>query len=308
MKKRFKLINFLVLSVIINIPVSLWAQPKTPISQWKNKTILFVGAHPDDDGGSHGLFAMLRDHGNNVYVLTLTTGNVGTKDPKLSRTRLAEIRRQEEVDALAAVGVPEDHYINLGYTDGMVDFASQEDIVRRLVYWIRKIKPDVYIGFDPGNGFKYWNKSDHRRAAELGTDAARAAEWPLLFEGQIIQQGLKGWWIPEYLFFGGLKEFNNVKVDITPYIDQVVQAESKYISQYSSGWYDYKGSKVSDLPAEEGKKYMEKTSKMVHRNDENGKSYEVYRYYKGTPDGVGDRNYEGDIELQAAGSKKVEKD
>jgi LmbE family N-acetylglucosaminyl deacetylase len=310
MKKSANSIKFLILMAIMAFPVLLRAQPKAPISQWKNKTILFVGAHPDDDGGSHGLFAMLEDHGNDVYVLILTSGNVGTKDPKISRKELAKIRRQEEVDALAEVGVPEDHYINLGYTDGMVDFANHKDVVRRIVYWIRKLQPDVYIGFDPGNGFKYWRKTDHRAATRLGTDAARAAEWPLLFHGQITHKGLEGWWIPEYLFFGGLEKYNNVKLDITSYVDRVVKSQSKYISQYSSGWYDYKGPKISDYPKKEAKKYMDKIHKIVHRNDENGKTYEVFRYYKGKPDGIG-RHRTGsgispNLELQKSGSKKAE--
>src|SRR5699024_10011739 len=144
-------------------------------------------------------FAMMEDHGNEVYVLILTSGNVGTKDPDISRFQLAKIRRQEEVEALEALGVPESHYINLGYTDGLVDFASHKDILRRIVYWIRKLQPDVMVAFDPGNGFKYWRKTDHRAAARLASDAARAAEWRLLFPGQIIQKGLKPWWIKEYL-------------------------------------------------------------------------------------------------------------
>ena len=54
------------------------------MTQWKGKKILFIGAHPDDDQGSQGTLAMLQGHGNQVWVLIMTTGNVGTKDPNMS--------------------------------------------------------------------------------------------------------------------------------------------------------------------------------------------------------------------------------
>lgn len=92
-------------------------KPDIPIEKWTGKTVILIGAHADDDQLSHGTLAMLQAHGNQVYVLTLTTGNVGTQDPNLSRTQLAQIRRQEELAALAELGIPGGHYINLGYDD-----------------------------------------------------------------------------------------------------------------------------------------------------------------------------------------------
>src|SRR5262249_54834583 len=76
-------------------------KPDVPVEKWTGKTIMLIGAHADDDALSHGTLAMFQAHGNQVFIVTLTTGNVGTQDPKLSRTQLAEIRRQEELAALA---------------------------------------------------------------------------------------------------------------------------------------------------------------------------------------------------------------
>src|ERR1043166_4579671 len=87
--------------------------PDVPLEKWTGKTIMLIGAHADDDALSHGTLALLQAHGNEVYIVTLTTGNVGTQDPTLSRTQLAQIRRQEELAALAELGIPADHYINL---------------------------------------------------------------------------------------------------------------------------------------------------------------------------------------------------
>ena len=190
--------NFFVLVLLVLSPAVLLAQrfaqlqPETPVEKWTGKTAMLIGAHADDDAISHGTLAMLQAHGNQVYIVTLTTGNVGTQDPSLSRTQLAAIRRQEEVAALAELGIPEQHYINLGYDDGLLEFEDRKAVVENLVRMIRKIRPDVLLAWDPGRNYQRWHKSDHRAAAYLAADAARAAMWRLLFEGQITQEGPEG--------------------------------------------------------------------------------------------------------------------
>src|SRR5258705_3765073 len=166
-------------------------KPEVPVDKWAKKTILLIGAHADDDAMSHGTLAMLQAHGNQIYIVTLTTGNVGTQDPHLSRTQLAEIRRQEELAALAELDISAEHYINLGYDDGLLEFEDRKALVEKLVRLIRTIRPDVLFEFDQGKRYQRWHKSDHRTAAYLAADAARAAILRLLFEGQIIQDGLK---------------------------------------------------------------------------------------------------------------------
>ena len=94
-----------ILFVIILMSVSLLssAQPEQPVEQWRGKTILLIGAHPDDDSYSMGTLAMLNANGNDIYIAILTTGNVGTQDPDLGMMDLALIRRQEEQAALATM-------------------------------------------------------------------------------------------------------------------------------------------------------------------------------------------------------------
>ena len=123
-----KCLFFLVLLLLSHI--SLKGQPKVPVEEWTEKTIMFIGAHPDDDARSHGTLAMLQDNGNQVYVVILTSGNVGTQDPQISMTDLARIRKKEEIDALAELGIPADHYINMGYNDGMLELQDKDVQVR----------------------------------------------------------------------------------------------------------------------------------------------------------------------------------
>lgn len=263
-------------------------QPETPVEEWTGKTIMLIGAHPDDDSHAHGTLSLLQENGNDIYVLLLTTGNVGTKDPTMTRDRLSKIRRQEEVDALAELGISEDHYINLGYTDGMVEFADREEVVKELVYYIRKIKPNVLFAFDPGYGYQRWHKADHRAAAYLAADAARAAEWRLLFPGQIIHEGLEAHRIDEYLFFDSVEENKDTWVDITGHVENKVNAATKYISQFSAAWYDYKGPNLEALDPADREDFIERMRNRVEQRD--GVPVEGFRYYEGPPDGIGHRD------------------
>ncbi|MCD6565439.1 MAG: PIG-L family deacetylase [Bacteroidales bacterium] len=276
-----KILFLFALSLIFQF--SLNGQPKVPIEEWTGKTILFIGAHPDDDAMSFGTMAMLQDHGNQIYIVILTSGNVGTLDPKISKTDLARIRKKEEIDALAELGIPADHYVNMGYTDGMLELQNKEEIMRLLVRQIRKYKPDVLVAFDPGKGKMRWHKADHRSACWLAADACRAAMWPLLYEGQIIQENLKAHEVREYLLFDGFPEDFNTEVDITQYQDIKINAVLKYVSQFTaSGWSKYEGPEMS---ADEEKQFRERLRKrLIFKND---KVIEQFRYYSGSPEEIG---------------------
>lgn len=258
------------------------AQPEIPVEEWTGKAIMFIGAHPDDDARSFGTLAMLQDNGNEVYVVLLTSGNVGTQDPEISMTDLSRIRKKEEIDALGALGIPKDNYINLGYTDGMLELQDEEEVISRLVRLIRTYKPDVLIAFDPGKGKMRWHKADHRAACWLAGDACRAAMWPLLYEGQIIHEGLAQHEVREYLFFDGFPEDVNVEVDISDYYDQKVEGMMQYVSQYTSAWSDYSGPEISEKEKEELKERIKKRAIV-----KDGKVLEQFRYYNGSPDGIG---------------------
>jgi len=268
---------------LVTLPLFAMAQPEQAVEDWTGKTILLIGAHPDDDSYSMGTLGMLNANGNEVYIAILTTGNVGTQDPDLGMMDLALIRKQEEQAALATMGIPLDHYINFGYDDGMLEFEDKKEVVSQLVRLIRRIKPDVLFSFDPGKGSQRWHKADHRASAYLSADAARAAMWPLLFQGQITNEGLEAHTIPEYMLYDSAEEDKNTWVDISGWEERKVEALTKYVSQFSSGWSDYKGPEMSP---EEEEKVKEMLRGWIHE-ERDGKPMEGFRHYKGLPDDIG---------------------
>lgn len=273
---------FICTILLVLISLCSMAQPEVPVKEWTEKTILLIGAHPDDDSYSMGTLGMLNANGNDVYIAILTTGNVGTQDPKLGMMDLALIRKQEEQAALATMGIPKDHYINLGYDDGMLEYEDKKEVVAKLVRLIRKIKPDVLFTFDPGKGEQRWHKADHRASAYLTADAARAAMWPLMFQGQITLEGLEAHTVPEYMLFDSAEDDKNTWVDITGWEERKVDALSKYVSQFSSGWSDYKG---PDLSPEEEAAMKENLQRWLVYRD--GLPIEGFRHYAGLPDNIG---------------------
>ncbi len=261
---------------------SLKCHTKFPAEECTGSTILFIGSHTDDAASSFRTIVLLQDYCNQIDIILLHQGKVGTQDPQISMTDLARIRKKEEIDALAELGIPAEHYINLGYNDGMLELQNKKEIMTRLVRQIRKFKPDVLIAYDPGKGKMRWHKADHRTASWLAADACRAAMWPLLYEGQIIHENLEAHEVREYLLFDGFPEDQNTEVDITKYLEVKINAFLKYVSQFTSGWSKYEGPEMS---AEEEKQFRERIKKRtVYKND---KVIEQFRYYSGSPDGIG---------------------
>ena len=105
--------------------------------------------------------------------------------------------------------------------------------------------------------------------------------WRLLFEGQIVQDGLKEYMIPEYMFYDGVQEDENIWVDISEFVEKRVSGGAKYVSQFGPGWRKYK----AVLSEVELKQMKESARNSVRVKD--GKPVEGFRYYKGLPDSMG---------------------
>jgi LmbE family N-acetylglucosaminyl deacetylase len=132
------------------------------------KTLLAVLAHPDDESfGLGGTLALYASKGYDVYYVCATRGEAGTVDEEYLKgfKDTAEMRTNELMRAAKELGLKEVFF--LGYRDsgmpGMEDNqhpnaqinAPIEEVAGRVVKYIRKLKPDVVLTFDPIGGYKH---------------------------------------------------------------------------------------------------------------------------------------------------------
>lgn len=134
----------------------------------KEPVLLIVMAHPDDETfGAGGTIATYTHRGVKVYLVCATRGEVGDVDPQLMKgyTSIAELRESELRCAAGILGI-EDVFL-LGYRDsgmpGSPDnvhpraLAAQpmEKVAGEISHYIRWLKPDVLITFDPIGGYRH---------------------------------------------------------------------------------------------------------------------------------------------------------
>jgi N-acetyl-1-D-myo-inositol-2-amino-2-deoxy-alpha-D-glucopyranoside deacetylase len=132
------------------------------------KVLLAVMAHPDDETfGTGGTLALYAKRGVKVYLVCATRGEVGDVDEKYMNGfhSIAEVRENELRCAAGILGLTDVFF--LGYRDsgmpGSVDnshpqaLAAQpvEKVAREIAHYIRQLKPEVVITFDPIGGYRH---------------------------------------------------------------------------------------------------------------------------------------------------------
>jgi LmbE family N-acetylglucosaminyl deacetylase len=131
-------------------------------------TLLAVLAHPDDETfGIGGTLALYAGRGNNVYLVCATRGEVGTVDPEHMRNyrSIAELREAELRCAAEHLGLKGVYLLD--YRDsGMPGSAdnkhpdaqvahSVDEVAGKVVKYIRELKPDAVLTFDPIGGYRH---------------------------------------------------------------------------------------------------------------------------------------------------------
>ena len=200
------------------------------MDEFANKTILGVAAHPDDlDFSSSGTIAKAIKQGAKVIYLLATKGQKGGNDPNVSSKQLAVIREREQRRAAKSLGVSEVHFLE--FMDG--ELTPTLKLKERIVYFIRKFKPDIVITMDPvhfyNKDFGFINHSDHRAIGQATLDAVYPLARDLLSFPAQVKKGLAPHKVRELLITDF--ESPNYIVDITDTIDQKLKALSFHKSQ-----------------------------------------------------------------------------
>ena len=232
--------------LIVILPVSISGQTGTrsqqadnDITKWTNKTIMWVGPHPDDESSCMGTLALLKANGNKIVLVMYTTGNKGSRDLEMTSERLAEIRKAEDENAMKELGISPDSFIWLGYDDGMLEYVPQLELCEKVCRLIRQYRPDAVFSMDPGSTWMKWHKTDHQMSAFITLDAARAAAYHLYFPYHRIHEGLQPFTVTDYFFYSTGEP--NYKVDITSVSDKKIRARAWYVSQFGAGNLKYVG-------------------------------------------------------------------
>jgi LmbE family N-acetylglucosaminyl deacetylase len=149
----------------------------------KKLTIAAVYAHPDDgEFFAAGALAKWAEAGHDVIAICATSGDLGTKRRDVSRADLARTRAAELGEAMRVVGGRPP--ILLGYPDGAVR-EHAADLKERLVYWIRKLRVDRVLTFDPWK--RYEIHPDHVEVGRMASEAAAFSCFPLLYPEHLAE-------------------------------------------------------------------------------------------------------------------------
>jgi LmbE family N-acetylglucosaminyl deacetylase len=199
---------------------------------FKEKRVLVVGAHPDDnDFGAGATVAKAAGQGAEVIYLIATTGQRGSSDENMTPERLSEIRKKEQEDAARVLGVREVHFLD--YVDGELipDIRLKEQVVKS----IRRFRPDIVFTMDPS--FFYYknygmvNHSDHRAIGEATLDACYPLARDLMSFPEHAKEGLNPHKVKELLLHSFVPENANFYVDVTDTFDMKLKALSLHKSQ-----------------------------------------------------------------------------
>jgi N-acetyl-1-D-myo-inositol-2-amino-2-deoxy-alpha-D-glucopyranoside deacetylase/mycothiol S-conjugate amidase len=155
-------------------------------------TLLFVGAHPDDESfGPGGALAEYAVRGHQVIYACATRGEAGSADAEfmVGFGEPGDMRWAELTAAAQALGLAE--VVHLGYRDsGMPGSAANADpraqinapldeVAERVVAVIRRVRPAAVITFDPIGGYRHPDHIHIHRATVLAFNAAGdAAKYP----------------------------------------------------------------------------------------------------------------------------------
>lgn len=179
--------------------------------------ILAIGAHPDDiELSCAGTILKEIAAGKKVGVLDLTQGELGTRGS-------AELRLKEADNSAKILGLSSRD--NLKFKDGF--FENNEAHLIEIARILRKYRPDVVL-----SNAAHDRHPDHGRASKLISDACfysglRRIETELNGESQEA-------WRPKVIYNYIQDRFiiPDFVVDVSPFVDQKMQAISAFKSQF----------------------------------------------------------------------------
>ena len=191
---------------------------------------LVVAAHPDDaDFGAAGTAYLWSQQGWEFYYLVCTDGSKGSDDESIPPWRLIEMRRQEQRDAAAILGVKDVFFLD--YVDG--EITSSRELLGDVVRVIRQVKPHAVFTHDPETVIvndAFVNHADHRVTGLAAIDAIYPAARDRHNFPEQIAAGLQTHKVAQIYIWGSPKA--NFEVDVTDVIGKKIEALVAHTSQF----------------------------------------------------------------------------
>jgi LmbE family N-acetylglucosaminyl deacetylase len=153
------------------------------------KRAMVVVAHPDDaEYGCSGTVAKWCRQGWEVVYVLCTDGSKGSEDREITSGELAEIRRQEQIEAGKILGLKDVVFLN--YPDGYLtpSLELRRDIAREIRRW----KPDVLVCLSPTRELSmrsYLGHPDHFASGEAALSAVYPTARDHLTFPELLKEG-----------------------------------------------------------------------------------------------------------------------
>jgi LmbE family N-acetylglucosaminyl deacetylase len=200
-----------------------------PLPDSEVSRVVVVSAHPDDvDFGVAGSVATWTDAGIAVTYCIVTDGQEGGFDRSLPRQEVVPIRRKEQREAAARVGVEDVRF--LGHADGALEATPA--LVGELAALIRDLRPERMVIPSPERDYARIHRShpDHLAAGKAALDAIYPAARNPFARPELLAQGLEPWSVADTWLMA--HPTSNHVVDVTAAYDRKIEAIMAHDSQH----------------------------------------------------------------------------
>jgi len=211
------------------------------------RSILFIGAHPDDDDLSGGgLAALCRRRGDQVLFLSVTNGDKGHFAPEYiaDPAALARRRRAEGEAAVAVIGA---RFATLGARDGEV-YVTPE-LTEKMVRLIRGFGtpgqgPNLVLLNRPNDYHR-----DHRYSARLALDATYMLTVPMMCPDSrhLDRMPVFAYWFDRFTEGGAFRP--DIVVPIDSVMDEKIAMALAHESQLFE-WLPFNAGATDSVPAD----------------------------------------------------------
>jgi N-acetylglucosamine malate deacetylase 1 len=211
------------------------------------RSILFIGAHPDDDDLSGGgLAALCRQRGDEVLFVSVTNGDKGHFAPEYIADPAALARRRM-AEGEAAVAVIGARFTTLGARDGEV-YVTPE-LTEAMVRVIRGFGPpgqgpDLVLLNRPNDYHR-----DHRYSSRLVLDATYMLTVPMFCPDtrHLDRMPVFAYWFDRFTEGGAFRP--EVVVPIDAVMEEKVDMALAHESQLFE-WLPFNAGNTADVPAD----------------------------------------------------------